>query len=82
MKTESTLTKNPFRILLTQLDTEKWQIVTLKFLATVTDLINKDKELILTYGEAFKVLEFLAEAQVIELESVENTDIFKIRKKF
>lgn len=74
--------ENPFRILLTQLDTEKWQIVTLKFLDTVTDLINKDKELILTYGEAFKVLEFLAEAQVIDLESVENTDIFKIRKKF
>lgn len=80
--TISTLTENPFRKLLTQLHTEQWQLVTLDFLKTVRDLVNKDEKLITTYGEAFEVLEYLEKARVVELEPADEHGVFKIRKRF
>jgi hypothetical protein len=67
---------------LTQLDTETWQLVTLDFLKTVHDLVNKDEILVTTYGEAFETLRYLEQAQVIELEPAEDAGVFKIRKRF
>ena len=80
--TTSTSTENPFRKLLTQLHTEEWRLVTLDFLKTVRDLVNKDEKLITTYGEAFEVLEYLEKARVVELEPAEEHGVFKIRKRF
>ena len=80
--TISTSTENPFRKLLTQLHTEHWQLVTLDFLKTVCDLVNKDEKLITTYGEAFEVLEYLEKARVVELEPADEHGVFKIRKRF
>ena len=81
-KTTSTTTENPFKKLLTQLHTEEWRLVTLDFLKLVHDLVNRDEQLITTYGEAFEVLQFLQQAQVIELEPAEEHGVFKIRKRF
>jgi len=67
---------------LTQLHTEQWQLVTLDFLKTVRDLVNKDEKLITTYGEAFEVLEYLEKARVVELEPADEHGVFKIRKRF
>jgi hypothetical protein len=67
---------------LTQLDTETWQLVTLEFLKTVHDLVNKDEILVTTYGEAFEILRYLEQAQVIELKPAEDAGVFKIRKRF
>ncbi len=67
---------------MTQLDTETWQLVTLDFLKTVHDLVNKDEILVTTYGEAFETLRYLEQAQVIELEPAEDAGVFKIRKRF
>ncbi len=67
---------------MTQLDTETWQLVTLEFLKTVHDLVNKDEVLVATYGEAFEVLRYLEKAGVVELEPAEEHGVFKIRKRF
>jgi hypothetical protein len=80
--TKSTSTENPFRKLLAQLDHEQWQFVTLEFLKTVHDLVNCEQTLIYTYGEAFDVLRYLENSQVIELEPAEEAGVFKIRKRF
>lgn len=76
------MTENPFRALLKLLSTEHWQPVTLEFLTTVTDLVNKDEPVVTTYGEAFEVLRFLEKAEIIELEPAEDAGSFKIRKRF
>jgi hypothetical protein len=68
--------------LLTHLHTEEWRLVTLEFLSTVHDLVNKDEKLIHTYGEAFEVLKYLEQAQIVELEPAEDAGVFKIRKRF
>jgi len=67
---------------LTQLDTEEWRLVTLDFLVMVHNLVNHDENLIQTYGEAFEVLRYLEQAQVVELEPAEEHGVFKIRKRF
>ena len=67
---------------MSQLDTEEWQLVTLDFLRTVHELVNRDEQLIQTYGEAFEVLRFLEKAQVVELEPAHQHGVFKIRKRF
>lgn len=64
------------------MDTDKWRLVTLDFLRLVHDLVNKDQQLIQTYGEAFEVLRYLENAQVVELEPAEKHGVFKIRKRF
>lgn len=69
-------------MLLTQLHTEEWRLVTLDFLKMVHDLVNRDEQLIDTYGQAFEVLQYLEKAQVVEIEPVEEHGVFKIRKRF
>lgn len=55
--------------------------VTLQLLEWVTKVINEPSVVIQTYGEAFQVLEFLAQAQVVELIPVENNPgAYTIRK--
>lgn len=46
--------------------------VTLDFLQWVSTTINEPSEVVQTYGEAFQVLEFLANAGVVELTAVED----------
>jgi len=48
----------------------------------VHNLVNRDEQLIQTYGEAFEVLRYLQQAQVVELEPAEEHGVFKIRKRF
>lgn len=74
--------ENPFRTLLAKLHTEEWQLVTIEFLEFVRDLVNKDEQIITTYGEAFEVLRYLERAKVVELEPAEQDGAFKIRKRF
>ena len=46
--------------------------VTLDFLQWVSTTINEPSEVVQTYGEAFQVLEFLANAGVVELTAIED----------
>jgi hypothetical protein len=48
----------------------------------VHDLVNHDEKRIQTYGEAFEILRYLEQAQVVELEPAEEHGVFKIRKRF
>ena len=80
-KSASTLTpKNPFKVMVGNLTTE-WKIVSLAYLKEVHDIINAESTIIQTYGDAFDILEYLANARVIDLELVEGEDsVYKIRK--
>ena len=75
------MTLNPFRKLLSDLITSEFQLVTLPFLKTVSEIVNEPAKIIITYGEAFQVLEFLATAKVVELVPVdEQNKQYKVRK--
>jgi len=76
----TTTTKNPFKVLVGNLSTE-WKIVSLAYLKEIHDTINAESPIIQTYGDAFDILEFLANAKVIDLVPVEGEDsVYKIRK--
>lgn len=79
---KSATSPNPFRTLLAGIDSETWQVVTLEFLRHVSEIINKDEKLVVTYGEAFQVLEFLAQAGAIELVPTDpkSPQEYKLRK--
>jgi hypothetical protein len=72
---------NPFPQLLSHLSNTEWRLVTIEFLTLVHDLVNQERKLISTFGEAFDVLRFLEDADVVELEPVDSAGVFKIRKK-
>lgn len=79
MKMESNT--NPFKTLLTGLSATESVPVTLQFLEWVTATINAPSEVVQTYGEAFQVLEFLANARVVELLPIPNSPgTYTIRK--
>jgi hypothetical protein len=67
--------------LLSELSSSEYQVVTVSYLKHVSSIINKSSTIVQTYGEAFKVLEFLAAAKVLELKPLEdNLGVYKIRK--
>jgi hypothetical protein len=71
---------NPFTVLVGNLTTD-WKVVSLDYLKEVHDTINTESTIIKTYGDAFDILEYLANAKVIDLELVEGEDsVYKIRK--
>ena len=71
---------NPFTVLVGNLTTD-WRVVSLDYLKEVHDTINAESAIIKTYGDAFDILEYLANARVIDLELVEGEiSIYKIRK--
>lgn len=74
------LTTNPFAILLAGLSETEAQPVTLEFLSWVSATVNEPSVLVQTYGEAFKVLEFLAAARVVELLKIPDTEIHTIKR--
>lgn len=59
-------------MLLAGLSTTESVPVTLQFLQWVSTTINEPSEVVQTYGEAFQVLEFLANAGVVELTAIED----------
>jgi hypothetical protein len=59
----------------------QWQVVTLNYLNTVAKIVNKPEMIACTYGEVFKVLEFLADAGAIELvPDTTQPGVHKLRK--
>lgn len=75
------MTTNPFKTLLAGLSSTEAVPVTLSYLTEVSRIINEPSQVVQTYGEAFQVLEFLAQAQVVELTPVENNPgAYLIRK--
>lgn len=75
------MTTNPFKTLLAGLSSTEAIPVTMDYLTEVSRIINAPSTVVQTYGEAFQVLEFLAQAQVIELIPVEdNPGAYLIRK--
>lgn len=61
-----------------------WQPVTLRLLADFYSLLNSDKERVTTYGDVLKVVEFLEENGVVDLELSQNPGdthrIYRIKK--
>ena len=79
---KSLSTPNPFKVLLATLDSETWQTVTLEYLNRVAKIVNEPQMIVGTYGEVFKVLEFLAQAGAIELvPDTTQPGVHKLRKK-
>ena len=73
--------QNPFHHLLANLSLTEYQTVTIAYLREVSKILNKPGTIVQTFGEAFQVLEFLAQAQAVELIEVEGFEgVYKIRK--
>jgi len=80
MKKSSGTGNNPFKVLVGNLTTE-WRPVSLEYLKEIHDTINAESDIIKTYGDAFDILEYLANAKVVDLEMIDgNESIYKIRK--
>lgn len=73
-----TSTINPFKIIVGDLHSENWRVVTIEYLDWVHALLKPHNTGVATYGDIFKVLEFLAEHGAIDLQNCE--DHHKIRK--
>lgn len=72
---------NPFHKLLAGLSKTEYQLVTLDYLKLISEIINEPSTVVQTFGEAFQILEFLAQAKAIELVEVEGSiGVYKIRK--
>lgn len=69
---------NPFKIIVDDLS-DNWRKVTLEYLDWVHKLLKPHTIPLETYGDTFKVLEFLAEHGAIEL--LNNEDHHLIRKR-
>lgn len=53
----------------------------MQYLKQVSDIINEPSPVVQTYGEAFQVLEFLANARAVELVPIDGEQKqYKIRK--
>lgn len=75
------MTPNPFYKLLAGLSDDKYQVITLDYLKQVSEIVNEHSVLVRTFGEAFKILEYLQDAKAVELVLVEGSvDVYKIRK--
>lgn len=74
------MTPNPFKELLAGLSDTEFTTVTLDYLKHVSDTVNKPSRVIQTYGEAFQVLQFLANAKAIEMHLHEEPNVYTIRK--
>lgn len=57
---------------------DSWHPVTLEYLKFVHDTVNSVSPIINTFGETFKVLEYLHEHGAVNLELVHKT--YRIRK--
>jgi hypothetical protein len=69
-------------VLLETLSETEWQTVTLEYLNQVAKTVNEPQVVVGTYGEVFKVLEFLADAGAIELvPDIAQPGVHKLRKK-
>lgn len=79
---KSSSTTNPFRTLLATVVTDSWQPVTLDLLNKVAEIVNVEETFVVTYGESFKVLEFLAQAGAVllEPEDPKSPQVYKIKK--
>lgn len=72
-----TSTINPFRAIVGKLETDNWQKVTLEYMDWVHSLLKPHNLPVSTYGDIFKVLEFLAENGAIELQNNEDCHLIK-----
>jgi len=70
-------TTNPFKIIVDDLSQDTWRKVSLEYLDWIHQLMKPHKIPLETYGDAFKVLEFLAEHGAIELQSKEDYHLIK-----
>lgn len=73
-----TSTINPFKIIVEDLPSETWRKVTIEYLDWVHKLLKPHNIEVSTYGDVFKVLEYLAEHGAIDLQNCE--DHHQIRK--
>ena len=76
------MTPNPFHKLLAGLSDDKYQTVTLDYLKIVSEIVNEHSVVVQTFGEAFRVLEFLHDAKAVELVLLdESQGVYKIKKR-
>jgi hypothetical protein len=75
-----TSTTNPFREIVDKLSLHAWQDVTIEYLEWVAQLLKQHGVKPETYGDVFKVLEFLHENAAVELKDDEDREKTLIRK--
>lgn len=73
---KGTSTTNPFHDIVDSL-TDQWQRVTLDYLYQIGQKLKPHNIPLETYGDTFKVLEFLAEHGAIELQNNENEHLIR-----
>lgn len=77
-----TSTTNPFREIVNKLSFSAWQDVTIEYLEWVNQLLKEQSIELETYGDVFKVLEFLNEHEVIELKTDEDRHLIRKGQNF
>jgi len=73
-----TSTTNPFKTIVEDLHADSWQKVTIEYLDWIHSILRPHKVPVITYGDVFKVLEYLAENGAIDLQN--TNDYHLIRK--
>lgn len=74
-----TSTINPLKIIVDDLSPDSWRKVTLEYLDWVNKLMKQCDIHLDTYGEVFKILEYLDEHNAIELQNDEDCHLIRKR---
>ena len=77
-----TSTTNPFKQIVDDLPQDTWRKVSLEYLEWVSKLLREHNIKLETYGEVFKVLEFLAEHRAVDLEQKEDCHLIRKGSNF
>ena len=72
-------TTNPFKQIVEDLGTDTWRKVTIEYLDWIHSLLKPHKIPVSTYGDIFRVLEYLAENGAIDLKN--NEDHHSVKRK-
>lgn len=70
-------TINPFKTIVDDLGIDTWRKVTIEYLNWIHQLMKPHSIPLETYGDTFKVLEFMAESGAIELKTEDDYHLIK-----
>lgn len=82
VSTDTSTIDNPFKVIVADLSSETWRKVTIEYLDWVSGLMKPHKIPLSTYGDVFKILEFLAEHGAVQLKNEEDHHLIKKGQDF
>lgn len=68
---------NPFKTIVDDLSSETWRKVTIEYLDWVHALLKPHKIPVATYGDVFRVLEYLYENKAVDLQNCEDYHLIR-----